>query len=90
MGSMWKLKSRLVALATLTALTTPIFAQESRASLSGTITDPSGSAITGARLTLTNIDTAVAFTAERNNDHHPYSETFGNSLAWSDADKSAV
>jgi hypothetical protein len=51
--------------ATLLTLT-PIAAQESRATLSGTITDPSGSAIVGARLNLVNIETSTASTVETN------------------------
>lgn len=44
----------------------PVAAQESRATISGTITDPSGSAIAGARITAVNVDTAAPVTAETN------------------------
>src|SRR5512138_2311003 len=43
-----------------------LVAQESRATLSGTITDPSGSSIAGAKLSLVSVDTAATFTAETN------------------------
>src|SRR5947209_8306393 len=41
-------------------------AQESRATLSGTITDPSGSTIVGAKLNLTSIDTGIVASVESN------------------------
>jgi len=40
-------------------LVVPVFAQETRATLSGTITDPSGSAVAGANLALINVETGV-------------------------------
>jgi hypothetical protein len=40
--------------------------QETRATLSGTITDPSGSAVTGANLTLVNVETGVENRTETN------------------------
>lgn len=42
------------------------FPQETRATLSGAVTDPTGSVVTGARIRLTNRDTAVAFDATSN------------------------
>ena len=50
----------------LVGFLTPCFGQESRATLTGTVTDPTGSSIAGAKLTLVNVDTAVAFKAETN------------------------
>ena len=48
-------------LAALLSLAAAGSAQESRASIAGTITDPSGSVIAAARLRLTSVDTGVAF-----------------------------
>jgi hypothetical protein len=42
------------------------FAQETRATLSGTATDPSGSVVNGAKIRLVNRDTDVAFDATTN------------------------
>lgn len=36
------------------------FAQEARATLSGTITDPSGSSVAGAQVRITNTETGIA------------------------------
>src|SRR5436190_4448816 len=47
-------------------LLAPAGAQESRATLTGTVIDPSGSAIAGAKLALQNVGTATVFTAETN------------------------
>jgi hypothetical protein len=44
----------------------PCFGQEARATLSGTITDPSGSAMVGARVHITNLETGVALSAQSN------------------------
>jgi hypothetical protein len=44
----------------------PSFAQLSTATLIGTVTDPQGSVIPGAKLTLTNLQTGVQTTAESN------------------------
>src|ERR1700754_1402682 len=41
-------------------------AQESRATLSGTVTDPTGSVIPGTGVTLTNSQTGVAFESKTN------------------------
>ena len=46
-----------VALALFVA---PLFSQEFRASLSGSITDPAGAAITDAKITVQNVDTGEA------------------------------
>jgi hypothetical protein len=48
------------------AMAAPCAARETRASLSGTITDTSGSVITGAQLPMVNIQTQVAFSGETN------------------------
>ena len=52
----------LVALMSLTA----VYAQETRATLTGTITDPSGAAVTGAHVSLRNVETANHSAAETN------------------------
>ena len=44
----------------LMAVTQRSFGQDTNASLSGTVTDPSGAAIPGAKLTLTNEATGVS------------------------------
>lgn len=43
-----------------------LLAQESRASIAGTVTDPSGSVVAAAKLHLTNIETGVSFDAASN------------------------
>ncbi len=48
------------------ALVVPLKSQETRATLSGTITDQSGAAVANATLHLTNVDTAVAATTQSN------------------------
>src|SRR5215813_6746026 len=59
--------SPLIALAaTLIAGAAALSAQDVRASLTGLITDPSGSPVAGATITATNIDTRVASTATSN------------------------
>src|SRR5215217_4837699 len=55
--------SRCILLVSALSLTI-VTAQESRATLSGTVIDPSGSSISGAKLTLVSVDTSTAFTAE--------------------------
>ena len=45
---------------------TPVYTQETRATLSGTITDPSGSAVGAAHVESTNVETANRSTAETN------------------------
>ena len=47
-------------------LSPPSLAQESRGSLSGTVTDATGAVVTGAPLRLANIDTGVVFSATTN------------------------
>ena len=42
------------------------FAQESRSTLSGTITDPAGLVVAGAQVTLTNTQTSVALETRTN------------------------
>ena len=56
----------IALLAVLGAAVTPVLAQEARATLSGTVTDTSGSAIPGAQVRITNIETDVSFTADTN------------------------
>ncbi len=43
-----------------------MLAQESRASIAGTVTDPSGSVVASAKLRLTNVETGVAFETASN------------------------
>ena len=47
-------------------LSSPALAQETRATLSGTITDQSGAPVANATLKLVNIDTSVEITGESN------------------------
>jgi hypothetical protein len=56
----------LLALLAAISVVPAIRAQETRATLSGTITDPSGAALTAAQVSLMNIETAARFTAETN------------------------
>ena len=56
---------RGVALAALLCLI-PAYAQETRATLSGTIIDPSGAAIVGVKLSLVNVDTSATSQVETN------------------------
>src|SRR4051794_27450266 len=44
----------------------PVLAQETRASLSGIVTDTSGSVVPGAAMALTNLDTGVALSTVSN------------------------
>lgn len=58
---------RLAALSALAlSLSIPGFGQESRASVAGTVTDPSGSIVAGANVRLKNEDTSVSFEAMSN------------------------
>src|ERR1035437_5150984 len=62
-------RTRWFALALLLLFLPPrgtLFAQEMRATLSGTVTDPSGAAIPNANLTLLNAKTNVSVTAKSN------------------------
>src|SRR5581483_1251159 len=54
----------VILLPIITAL--PCRAQEARATLSGTITDPSGSAVVGAQIRITNNDTAITMSTQSN------------------------
>src|SRR5258707_1167116 len=53
-------------LAIVCGAATPCMAQEARATLSGTITDPSGSAVVGASVHITNTETGVTMSAPSN------------------------
>src|SRR5258707_9969457 len=55
-----------LALAAISLLASPCVAQEARATLSGTITDSSGSAMVSARVHITNIETGIALSAQSN------------------------
>src|SRR5580700_7518081 len=62
-----KFRARALALAAsflFSAL--PGFGQEARATLSGTITDPSGAAVVGAQVHITNTETAITTSAQSN------------------------
>src|SRR6266567_7300659 len=56
----------ILALAMFWTASTPAPAQEARATLSGTITDPSGSSIIGAHVRITNLETGIALSAQSN------------------------
>ena len=64
------LHSRVIAIATvafgLLVSSTPSFAQLSTATVTGVVRDQSGSVVAGAKLTLTNVDTAVKHQSESN------------------------
>ena len=59
-----KLVPALVAIFCIAAA--PCLAQEARATLNGTITDSSGSAIVGAQVRITNADTGIALSTVTN------------------------
>jgi hypothetical protein len=56
----------ILALAMFWTASTPAPAQEARATLSGTITDPSGSSIIGAQVRITNLETGIVLSAQSN------------------------
>jgi hypothetical protein len=56
----------LLTLAFFAITSTPVSAQEARSTVSGTITDQSGSAIAGAHVRIANVDTGVALSAVSN------------------------
>src|SRR5258708_14984599 len=56
---------------------TPSRAQEARATLTGTITDPSGSAMVGAQVRITNLETGIVLSAV-SNEVGPYRLLFIN------------
>src|SRR5215470_13361490 len=56
----------LTVLVVSVLVVSPAFSQESRATVTGTVTDTSGSVVVGASLRLTNLDTGVQFTATTN------------------------
>ncbi len=58
---------RLPLAAILMLFAVPVFAQRFNASIRGTVTDPSGAAIPGATVTLTNEETGVARSVTTNN-----------------------
>src|SRR5437660_10075174 len=60
------MKGTLKFSAALLVLAAISLAQETRATLSGTITDQSGAAVTGATLHLVNVDTSVEATTQSN------------------------
>lgn len=55
-----------LALAISFIAVTPCMAQEARATLSGTITDPSGSTMVGAQVRITNLETGIVLSAVSN------------------------
>lgn len=58
--------SRLVLAAMVAAAALPAFAQQGRGSYFGTVTDTSGAAVPGAKVTLTNVATNTAVNTETN------------------------
>jgi outer membrane receptor protein involved in Fe transport len=60
--------SKFVLAALLVASTLPVAAQQSRGSFFGIVTDSSGAAIPGAKVTVTNVGTNTAVSMETNND----------------------
>src|SRR5258708_5709307 len=61
---MRRVRFRAVVLALLCLI--PAYAQEIRATLSGTIIDPSGAAIVGVKVSVVNVDTSAKSQAETN------------------------
>jgi hypothetical protein len=51
--------ARLLFLAVLMGISCPLFAQVDRATLTGTITDPTGAVVAGARVELVSIETGL-------------------------------
>ena len=47
-------------------LSTPMFAQQGRGTISGTVTDPSGAAVPGASITITSVGTNAVFSTQSN------------------------
>lgn len=62
---MYKSYLQLISIG-IALLQLPLCAQESRASLGGTVTDPSGAVVTAAQLKLLNKDTGITFSAVSN------------------------
>src|SRR6266851_6880763 len=56
----------ILALGMFWTASTPAPAQEARATLSGTITDPSGSSIIGAQVRITNLETGIVLSSQSN------------------------
>ena len=54
----------------LCVLVLPAFAQQDKAGVSGTVTDPNGAAIVGAKVVVRNVDTGFAFDAATNDTGH--------------------
>jgi hypothetical protein len=69
-SNVWRLCSALFLVAglTLLACATALRAQTSSATLSGTVMDPSGKAVPGVDVKVTNVDTNVSFAARTNGD----------------------
>jgi len=70
-SGMYLLKNRVVYcvsvfIGMLMLISSPLAAQEARATLSGTVTDPSGATLVGAKLTLSNVATGVNANAVTN------------------------
>ena len=60
------LRARWIALAVFSLSSMPVMAQETRATLSGTVADQSGSALPDARVSLTNVETGIASSTQSN------------------------
>jgi hypothetical protein len=59
-----RMLSGLALVLCISVLSHPLHAQEFRASIAGQVTDSSGSALPGARITAVNVDTHVAYSAK--------------------------
>ena len=60
-------QQRLVKLLAVSLiLSTPLFAQQGRGTISGTVTDPSGAAVPGASITITSVGTNAVFSTQSN------------------------
>src|SRR5580693_6748052 len=61
-------KSKLSLLLALLSCASAANAQQGRGTILGTVTDSSGAAIAGAKVSIVNVDTAVAVNVETNKD----------------------
>jgi protocatechuate 3,4-dioxygenase beta subunit len=56
---MSKWKNPFMTLVVIVAMALPLFAQTDRATLEGTVTDPSGATISGARVKISAVETGI-------------------------------
>jgi Carboxypeptidase regulatory-like domain/TonB dependent receptor/TonB-dependent Receptor Plug Domain len=66
--SIWGIGLVLIAVAALLAANAPLAAQQVRATITGTVTDPSGAPILGATVTATNLDSGTKWSTETGNE----------------------